>query len=221
MRSMSLKTSVLCCILLAVGALPCLAQQTGGLGEETLKSVMAMMDSARAEGLPAKSLLQKALEGSTKGADDRHILAAVRGLLGRLRLARVTLGPNASQAELSASAEAIYAGVDTSSIRRLRDVHAARGDASKGGEGTMAAELVVLTDLISRDVPVDAASQVVIGLARASVGYNEIFEFRRQVEQDINAGTVPIQSAFRRARQIAPSIAPPGGVQNPRESGLR
>lgn len=205
------------CMFLAVGALPCAANPSGELGEETLKAVMAMMDSARAEGLPAKVLLNKALEGSTKGADDRRIRAAVSALLDRLRVARATLGTEASQTELAAAAEAIYAGVDTSDIRKLSDVNAAWGPASSR-ESTLSAELVVLTDLISREVPVAAATHVIIGLAEARAGYDEILEFRRAVEQDILSGTIPAQSAFKRAKEIAP-LLPPLGQEPARRSG--
>jgi len=196
------------CILFVVAGVPPSARAAPELAEETMKVVTALMDSARAEGLPAEILLQKALEGSTKGADDQRIREAVRALLGRLRLARIVLGSASSEPELTAAAGAIYAGVDTSDIRKLKELQSGRVATERFGAQAFAAELVVLTDLISRDVPIDAASHVVIGLAEANVGYDEIFEFRNAVEQDIRSGTIPVQSAFRRAKRIVPSLPP-------------
>jgi hypothetical protein len=218
MRRLPLKLAPSLCILLVLAGVSPPAKAAPELTGETMKIVTAVMDSARVEGLPGDLLLQKALEGSTKGASDQRIREAVRALLNRLRLARAVLGRGASEPELTAAAGAIYAGVDTSNIRKLNELKAGRVVADKSAEQTLAAELVVMTDLISRDVPVDAASYVVIGLAQAHVGYNEILEFRSQVEQDINSGTIPAQSAFRRAKRIVPSLPPLGQAPVRRET---
>ena len=207
----SLLTSLLlCCIFVVLWLSPCRAQPAKPLGNETVEAVSAMMDSARAEGLPAETLMQKALEGSTKGASEERIREAVHALLNRLRLAKRVLGGGAAQPELTAAAGALYAGVDTSGIRRLKEVHEVRKTGDVPHDQTLAAELVVLTDLISRNVPIETAAQVVIGLAEANVGFAEIFEYRRMVEQDIRSGVVPAESAHKRARKIAPSLPPFG-----------
>ena len=210
MRRLPLKLMPVLCILIVVVGASRPAKPATELTGETMKIVTAMMDSARTEGLPADVLLQKALEGSTKGASDQRIREAVRALLNRLRIVRIVFGSDASEPELTAAAGAVYAGVDTSDIRKLKELQSGREAADKSGGRTLAAELVVLTDLISRDVPIDAASHVVIGLAEANVGYDEIFEFRNAVEQDIRSGTIPVQSAFRRAKRIVPSLPPLG-----------
>jgi hypothetical protein len=210
MRHLSLKLIPGLCIFLVAAGVSRPAKPAPTLAAETMKVVTALMDSARAEGLPADILLQKALEGATKGANEQRIREAVRALLNRLRLARTVLGRDASEPELSAASGAIYAGVDTSDIGRLGELQSRRVAAGASGERTLTAELVVLTDLISRDVPVDAASHVVIGLAEANVGYDEMLEFRNAVERDIRSGTVPVQSAFRRAKRIVPSLPPLG-----------
>jgi len=213
-----LTSLLLCCIFAVLGLSPCRAQPGKPLGDETLEAVSLMMDSARAESLPAETLMQKALEGSTKGASDERIRDAVDALLNRLRLAKKLLGGDATPPELTAAAGAIYAGVDTSGIRRLKEAQAVRKTGDPSNDQTLAAEFVVLADLISRNVPVDTASQVVIGLAEANVGFAEIFEFRRLVEQDIRSGAVPAESAYKRARRLAPSL-PPFGREPARQPG--
>jgi hypothetical protein len=214
----SLTSLLLFCIFVVLWLSPCRAQPAKPLGSETVEAVSLLMDSARAEGLPAETLMQKALEGSTKGASDLRIREAVHALLNRLRLAKKALGGDATQPELTAAAGAIYAGVDTNGIRRLKEARAVRKVGDMSHDQTLAAEFVVLTDLISRNVPIETASQVVIGLAEANVGFAEIFEFRRMVEQDIRSGVVPAESAYKRARKLAPSL-PPFGQESAHRRG--
>ncbi|HEY6209941.1 MAG TPA: hypothetical protein VIW28_12825, partial [Gemmatimonadales bacterium] len=74
------------------------------LPPEAQASVGALVDSARAAGLPAEPLVQRALEGATKGAPGDLIVAAVQRLAVDLGRARDALGSSASPAELSAGA---------------------------------------------------------------------------------------------------------------------
>src|SRR2546428_9607276 len=72
--------------------------------------VAALIDSARAASLPTEPLVQRALEGATKGAPEDVIVAAVRRLAVDLGRAREALGSTASPAELNAGAAALRAG---------------------------------------------------------------------------------------------------------------
>ena len=72
------------------------------LDSATALQVRLGADSARAEGLPAEPLIQKALEGNVIGAESERIVSAVRILRGQLAQAREALGSQADAAELVA-----------------------------------------------------------------------------------------------------------------------
>ena len=91
------------------------------LDARTSAEVSRIVDSARAVGIPADPLIDKALEGATKRASPERIVAAVRGLAQRLGVARSVLGANVPSADLVAAAGALYEGVTPSDLARLRD----------------------------------------------------------------------------------------------------
>jgi hypothetical protein len=177
----------------------------GRLDPATAAEVERLVDSARAAGLPTVPLVDKALEGATKGAADARILAAVRGLAQRLGAARDALGTGASDAELVAAAGALYQGVSTKALSQLR---AARARSS------LALPLVVLADLIARGVPSATATAAVLDLARSDAGDAAFMALRRDVENDIANGAPPAIAAATRARGslygLPPVPATPG-----------
>lgn len=168
------------------------------LDETTRAVVMGIVDSARAVGLPANPLVERALEGVTKGASAELIVSAVRRLATDLGRARDALGPGASAVELNAGAAALRAGAGPEVLTRLRG---ARGHQSV----TMA--LAVLTDLVARGVPVDTATTAVLALA-ATGRDEDLVEFRRAVERDIAIGAPPGAAASIRVNAAAREVRP-------------
>jgi hypothetical protein len=163
------------------------------LDSATAVEVTRLADSARAVGLPAAPLIDKALEGATKHAPGARIVDAVRGLASRLARARSALGPDAPDADLVAAAGALYEGVSSADLARLRTVRAGRA---------MALPLVVLGDLIERGVPPRTATDVVLDVARTGAGDEAYTALRRDVEHDIRAGAPPAIAAATRARGV-------------------
>ena len=149
------------------------------------------MDSARQDGLPVEPLVQKALEGASKGAPNDVIVDAVRALHTRLRRASTALGDGASNSELVAAAGALYVGVPSGTLEDL---------AQSRSEESLSVSLVVLTDLIRRGVNRDTAADVVRSLVRARVDEDGMARFRKQVERDISSGASPGTAATSRAR---------------------
>src|SRR5205814_9377431 len=76
------------------------------LDAEARPLVAGVIDSARAAGLPTEPLVQRALEGATKGAPDTLIVSAVRRLAADLGRARTALGAGAPPPEPQARAAA-------------------------------------------------------------------------------------------------------------------
>jgi len=168
---------------LALAALPGVARAqaerlAGRVDERTRAAVAALVDSARAAGLPADPLVNKALEGASKGADGPRIVAAVRTLAGNLGRAREALGPSVLEGELVAGAAALRAGAPAEFLTRLRREY----------PGAPLVPLAVMADLVARGVPIDTASRAVLALARAGVRDAELVAFRQNVERDIALG---------------------------------
>src|SRR5947208_6338147 len=82
--------------------------------------VASVIDSARAAGLPTEPLVQRALEGATKGAPGTLIASAVQRLAADLGRARAVLGAGATPPELEAGARAPAAGGGPRVLTQLR-----------------------------------------------------------------------------------------------------
>jgi hypothetical protein len=143
------------------------------LDDATAASVQRVVDSARGEGLPTEPLVQKALEGSTLGASDERIVAAVEALRGQLGRAREALGGKASEAELTTAAGALRAGLPPTALRRLQSLRSGR---------PLVVPIAVLTDLVAEGVPAEQATQSVLDLAREGRPDDEFVALRRQVQ---------------------------------------
>ena len=149
------------------------------LDAEARPLVAGVIDSARAAGLPTEPLVQRALEGATKGAPDTLIVGAVRRLAADLGRARAALGAGATPPELEAGAAALRAGAGPAVLAQLR----------RSRRQTITVPLAVLTDLVASGVPVDSAAAAVLALASARDA--DLIDFRRAVERDIALGAAP------------------------------
>jgi hypothetical protein len=159
-------------------ALPATAQAqdprlTERLDAATAARVQQEVDSAKQAGLPSEPLVQKALEGGTLGASGDRIVAAVHVLHGQLRRARSALGGDASDAELTAAAGALRAGLEPGALRRLQSLRAGR---------PLVVPIAVLTDLVAEGVPPAEATRSVLDLARDGKPDDEFVALRRQVQ---------------------------------------
>jgi hypothetical protein len=165
--------------LSALLALPATAQAqddrlTERLDVATAARVQQVVDSATAAGLPSEPLVQKALEGATLGASDERIVAAVESLHGQLRRARQAMGGSASDAELTAAAGALRAGLEPSALGRLQSLRP---------DQPLVVPIAVLTDLVAEGVPPAEATRSVLDLAREGRPDDEFVALRRQVQQ--------------------------------------
>jgi hypothetical protein len=161
-------------LLLILGARAAPAQDrrlADRLDASTAAAVQRVVDSAAREGLPTEPLVQKALEGSTLGAGGERIVAAVGVLHGQLGRAREALGGGVSEAELTAAAGALRAGLPPAALRRLQSLRSGR---------PLVVPIAVLTDLVAEGVPPDEATRSVLDLAREGRSDDEFMALRRQ-----------------------------------------
>ena len=150
------------------------------LDPETRIAVSGVIDSARSAGLPSEPLVQRALEGVTKGAAGTRIVTAVRRLSSDLATARGALGTSASTPELEAGVAALRAGATPQLLAHLRDVR----------KPPLTMALSVLADLVAGGVPPDSAAAAILVLAPKARDA-DLVEFRRAVERDIALGAPP------------------------------
>jgi hypothetical protein len=153
----------------------------GRLSATARTGVEAVLDSARREGLPLEPLVDRALEGASKRADDGRIIAAVRRLAGDLGAARDALGSGVSDAEITAGASALRAGARPGDLARIRT--------RRSGQSVTVA-VAVLADLVALGVPADTATLAVLALAQSDDA--AYLAFRRSVERDVALGATPV-----------------------------
>jgi hypothetical protein len=163
----------------------------------TAPSVQRLVDSARAAALPTEPLVQKALEGSTMGASGDRIRAAVEALFGQLGRAREALGNSANEAELTAGAGALRAGLSPASLAELHRLRYRQ---------SLVVPIAVLADLVAEGVPAAQATREVFELAREGRPDDEFVALRRRVQNEKRrepGGPEPLQ------RPAAPPAADP------------
>jgi hypothetical protein len=191
-------------VLLLTAAAPAQGQEprlAGRLPDGARAQIDAILDSARAGGLPTEPLVDRALEGATKGAPPARILAAVVRLRDELVTTRRAFGPDASQAELVAGASALRAGATPDGLGQLRKLRA-------GQPLTVAA--AVLADLVSAGVPADTAVGAVLSMASEAADADYV-AFRRNVQRDIALGASPAAALGVRLRAMTgPAAEYPG-----------
>jgi hypothetical protein len=160
--------------------------------------VAALVDSARAAGLPTEPLVQRALEGTSKRAAGDRVVAAVRRLARDLGTARSALGPVATSAEIDAGAAALYAGARPADLTALR---------ARRPRQSLVVPLGVLADLVATGVPADTAAAAVLALA-ATTADDDYLAFRRNVERDIALGAPPAAAAAVRSTAATADAIP-------------
>ena len=169
------------------------------LDAETAAAVAAVIEAAREKGLPTEPLIDRALEGAGRLAAGPRIVASVQSLAADLETVREALGAGSSPAELVAGASALSAGVRPDTLARLR---AARPQQS------LVVPLVVLTDLVTRRVPIDTAGAAVLAATRAHVRDQELMRLRHRIDFDIRAGASPGKATIERTRNLIGTFGP-------------
>ena len=167
------------------------ARLVAQLDAATQQRVSAVIERARAASLPIEPLVDKALEGARKRAPAPRIVEAVTSLAARLDSSRVALGIASTEAELVAAAAALQAGVGPHVLTQLRQERAGK---------SLAVPLVVLGDLVTRGVPHDTASALILLVAHEGLGDETLLAIQRDVQRDVRDGAHPATAAAIRAR---------------------
>lgn len=168
------------------------------LDPSTRTAVVAIIDSARMARLPVEPLVDKALEGAAKHAPTQQIVAAVRTFMGQLEAARQALGDASTEPELIGGAQAIRAGVSAQQLGKLRR-------ARTGVQ--IATALTVVSDMVTREVPIDTAVAVVSSLVGAEASDDQLLAVRAEIETEILNGRPPAVAASTRGHALEQTLA--------------
>jgi hypothetical protein len=163
------------------------------LKPELATSVIDVLRSAAAQGLPTAPLVGRALEGASRQADDAAILDAVRRYAAGLAGARRALGSTARAAELDAGAGALMAGVPEDSLTSLKHARPA---------GSLVIPLIVLSDFVARGVPIESASNTVLAATRAGVADPALLRMRERIHERILRGEAPTGASREELRAL-------------------
>ena len=161
------------------------------LDTDTYRAVAQVIDDARARALPTDPLVDRALEGAMKRAPGPRIRAAVSSLAQRLAVAKKELAPSPTESDVAAGAGALSVGVPRQALREIRAVQPDR---------SVAVPLGVLTELVSRRVPVDRATTLVVELIRRGATPPQLVALGETVQRDIAAGIEPSAALDIRTR---------------------
>ena len=175
------------------------------LDPTTRFAVEVIVDSARIAGVPTRPLVLKALEGASKRADNRRIIAAVRSVFHAELEVRVALGASLTESEWAAAASALQSRVPLEVLAKFRGERSGR---------PLTRAMVVLTDLIQRGVPIEEASSAIVQLWQRGAGDGDFYGLWKNVDQDILSGQNPGTALEQRMREI-PVRAPPPGSKLP------
>ena len=165
------------------------------LDAPTKAAIAAVVDSARAQGIPVEPLMERVYEGMSKGADGPRIVAAVRSLALDMANAQRAMGSVASIDEIKAAASAMQAGVPAVELGKMKK--------QSGLRRSLTLPFTVLADIVSRGVPVRTAANAIRSLVGAGAKDKDINEFQRNVKEDIQQGAPPAAAAETRAKSAA------------------
>jgi hypothetical protein len=169
------------------------------LDAPTRAAIFAIVDSARAQGIPDAPLMEKVYEGMGKGADGARIVAAVRSLALEMASAHRALGTVASADEIKAAASAMHAGVPAVELGKMKK--------QSGLRRSLTLPFTVLADIVSRGVPVETAANAIRSLVGAGARDSDINKFQRDVKVDIDQGAPPAAAVETRAKGAVPAKA--------------
>jgi hypothetical protein len=182
------------------------ARLTGRVPPDVAAAVSALVDSAHARHLPAGPLIDKALEGATKGAAPERIVTAVHDVLGRLDRAAVAIATDpadpARAEEVEAGAFALSAGLTDGDIGEIART-------APRGQPTIVA-LQVAGALAALGVPRAQTVSLVRAEIQSGRPLGDLSSLTGQVQAAM-AGGVPAAAAAAGLERAAAAHATPHG----------
>jgi hypothetical protein len=172
---------------------------------ETAAKLARIVESARAEGLPAEPIIAKAQQGALFHAPSAKIIAAAQAVARRLDEARDALAPRPTPSDIAAGEDALSInGMTTDALRAVRAVSPNR---------PVAVPIGVLAQLVASGLPASKATSVVTDLMKRGVTSKQLVALGGDVNSDVAAGTRADAALGVRLNGLTPFLAPGGSAQ--------
>jgi len=161
--------------------------------EATRASLQTIIADAAARGLPTAPLVTKIREGLAKRATPDRIRSATALLADRLAIAAAAMAPTRGADELAAAAEALYAGIPSSTLRDMRQLWPQRA---------LTVPLGVLAEMVASGVSRSTATRRVRELLVKGANTTQFASLGSTVRGDIAAGLAPDASMELRSKGV-------------------
>lgn len=155
--------------------------------------IQLLADSAIRVRLPAEPMIQKALEGQSKGAAGDRIVTAVSALFAALGSARSALGQGTVESEIIAGAEWLRAGGTAPRLAGLRTAAPAR---------QLAVAIAMGTDLMTRGWTEADAAAATDRFLSARATDHDFLVLRDRIEQAVRSGGSPKTAVLSEVRRL-------------------
>jgi hypothetical protein len=160
----------------------------------------ALVETARTNGLPIDPIVAKVQYGRVVHAEPSRIVASARAVATRLEIARDALAP-ASALDITAGADALGSGATKETLRAIRT--------ASGGQPVVT-PLAVLAQLLSSNVPLKKATEIVTSFLRRGATPEQLVALGNNVNDDVTHGAAALAALDARARFLSGVLAPGG-----------
>ena len=180
------------------------------LPESVVDQVVAIVQDARARGLPEQAVASLALEGVAKGRSGEQVRQAAEALTAQLTAARGAFdvaGRPAAADELQVAATALAQGVDGAAISDLaRSVPSGR---------SLRVPLAVIGGLTERGLRANQALEAVLTMLEERAPDGELAVMAQSADQMLAQGMAPDQIGLALAAERAGFALPAAGFVQP------
>jgi len=174
---------------------------------ESAERIERIVERARAQGVPTRPILDKALEGAAKGVPAPRVIRALETYSARLGRARDLLGPGSPPGAVVAGADALRRGAPPEAVTSVGREAGPRSPVA----------LVTLGDLVEARVPSERALELIGQALSRGAGEETLLSAPGAVRRMVRRGTPPGAAARAVARAIRAGRPPvPPGSRDPR-----
>ena len=169
------------------------------LDPETRESVQRVMQGAADKGLPVSPILERALFAARFSKTRDVIESSAKSAAERLEISKEALAPSATQSDMIEAEKALKEGVPGKALKLLRAELPGR---------PLVVPIAVLTQLVTNQVPVEKAADMVVRLVKTGAQEAQLVAFGNKVGADISDGYDPIEAFNVQSNKLIAAIPP-------------
>ena len=171
------------------------------------------MQSAEEKGLPVSPILERALFAARFSKTRDVIESSAKSAAERLEISKEALAPSAQVADMIEAEKALKEGVPRKALKQLRIELPGR---------PLVVPIAVLTQLVTNQVPVERAAEMVVRLVKTGAQEAQLVAFGNKVGADISDGYDPVEAFNVQSNKLIASFptAPATGAATNAAAGL-